>query len=161
MAFELNLPPSAFTPAAPTTSTAGRAFVDIQEGTALLAFNASDTPAARSQVFTLPSSYAGGTITLRLPIATASATAGNVKLDVSVRRANDLLDRAFATAQTATVARGATPNAIQQLEITFTSGQIDGATAGTDIQLRIARDNGVGTNAAGDIWVISAELSEA
>ena len=161
MAFSLNLSPAAFTPAAPTTSTAGRAFVDIQEGTALLAFNASDTPAARSLPFTLPSSYEGGTITLRLPIAAASATAGNVKLDASIRRMNDLLDRAFAIAQTATVARGATPNEIQQLEITFTSAQLDGATAGTDIQLRLARDNGVGGNAAGNIWVIGAEFSEA
>ena len=161
MAFSSNLSPAAFTPEAPTTATAGRAFVDIQEGTALLAFNASDTPAARSLPFTLPSSYEGGTITLRLPIAAASATAGNVKIDASVRRMNDLLNRAFATAQTATVARGATPNAIQQLSITFTSAQIDGATAGTDIQLRLTRDNGVSSNAAGNIWVIGAEFSEA
>ena len=161
MAFERNLTPSAFTPAAPTTSTAGRAFVDIQEGTAILAFGGSDTPAARSLVFTLPSSYAGGTITLRLAIAAASATAGNVKLDGQWRRMNDLLDRAFATAQTATIARGATPNAIQPLEITFTSAQIDGAEAGMDVQLRISRDNGVGSNAAGNIWVVNAALTEA
>ena len=161
MSFELDLSPAAFTPEAPTTATAGRAFVEPQEGTAILAFGGSDTPAARSLVFTLPSTYAGGTITLRIAIAAASATAGNVKIDAQWRRMNDLLDRAFATAQTTTVARGATPNAIQQVEITFTSAQIDGATAGTDIQLRVSRDNAVGTNAAGNIWVLNAELSEA
>ena len=161
MAFSINLSPAAFTPEAPTTATAGRAFVEPQEGTALLALNASDTPAARSLVFTLPSSYTGGTITLRLPIAAASATAGNVKIDAQIRRMNDALDRAFATAQTATIARDSSPNAIQQLSITFTSAQIDGATAGTDIQLRISRDNGVGSNAAGNAWVIGAEFSEA
>ena len=161
MSFESNLSPAAFTPEAPVTSSAGRAFVDTQEGTALLAFNSSDTPAARSLPFTLPSTYTGGTITLRIAIAAASATAGNVKIDAQFRRMNDLLDRAFATAQTATVARGATPNAIQQLEITFTSAQVDGAEAGMDVQLRLSRDNAVGTNAAGNIWVVNAQLSEA
>ena len=161
MAFSVNLSPAALTPEAPTTATSGRAFVDIQERTALLSLNASDTPAARSLVFTLPSSYEGGTITLRLSIAAASATAGNVKLDASIRRMNDVLDRAFAAAQTATIARDSNPDLIQQLEITFTSAQLDGATAGTDIQLRLTRDNGVGSNAAGDVWVIGAEFSEA
>ena len=160
MSFESNLSPAAFTPEAPTTATAGRAFVDVQEGTALLALNASDTPAARSLTFTLPSSYAGGTITLRLPIAAASAIEGNVKLNAQWRRMNDAMNRSFAAAQTATIARGATPNAIQQLEITFTSAQIDGATAGMDVQLRLTRDNAVGTNAAGNIWVVNAHISE-
>lgn len=162
MSFELSLSPSAFTPQAPTTATAGRAFVDAPEGTALLALGGSDTPEARSLVFGLPSTYSEGTITARFSITAASATSGNVKLDLQWRRqrAGDVQDRAFAALQSATIARVADPDEIQDLEITFSTAQIDGAVPGDDVQLRLTRDNSVSSNAAGNIWVLSANLSE-
>ena len=161
MAFELSLPPAAFTPEQPLTSTAERAVIDVVQGNSVLTMAAADTPAARSAKFKLPTNYSGGTITAEFVVAMASATSGNVKLDLQWRQGDDAFDRAFAAAQTATIARPANPNAEQILAINFTSAQIDGIVAGGFAQLRLTRDNAVASNAAGTAWITGGALFEA
>lgn len=161
MSFQRDLVPTAFVPAQPLTSSSAFAFVDVIDGDPTLILPAANTPSARSVGFTLPDDYAGGTITARFFVAMASATAGNVQLDLQWRRFGLTSDRAFATAQTATIARGSTPGDKQTLDITFTSAQIDGATAGELVQLRLSRRNDVGSNAAGNAWITGCQLFEA
>jgi hypothetical protein len=157
MAFELVLPAAAFKP------EATGAIIEASESPALLSLADSGSPLADSVPFTLPSTYGGGTITVRIVHAAAAATTGDFGFTAAWRRliATDTLTDAYATAQSTTDARGGTANALENADITFTSAQIDGAVAGDEVQIQIGRDNTVGTNASGAAWIAYVIVSEA
>lgn len=156
MAFKIVLPATAFV-------GSGGAILEPTPTPTMLAFPDSGSPLGTSVAFEIPSTYSGGTITVAILNAAAAATTGNFGFTSTFRRliATDEIDDAFATAQTATEARGATADALEKTDITHTSSQIDGAVAGDQVQLRIGRDNAVGTNASGAAWVAYVIVSEA
>lgn len=151
MAFSLTLPGTTFVPR-------DGAFTGEDNNLTGLYFPLAGTPEGYSVPFQLPSTYAGGTITLSLHHYTPSAASGTVIFEALFRALDGLADRAFATEQTDTHTRVGGVTAIEVADITFTSAQIDGATAGDLIQIQIRRNGGTAT---GNAIVIAAVLSEA
>jgi hypothetical protein len=129
----------------------------------LMAFPSDGSPLAISNALELPSAYGNGTISVVLAIAASSADTGNFGFNVQWRRqkAGDSITRAFASAQSATQARGATAANLEFLTVSFTSAQIDSTAAGDPFVLQIGRDNTVGSNAAGNAWLEFVTISEA
>jgi len=104
----------------------------------------------------LPTTYAGGGLTVEIYWTATSATTGDVVLNAAIERMNTDLDvDSFAAAQTATSTTNGTSGIITKTTITFTDGaQMDSLAAGEAFRIRITRD----ANAAGDTMAGDAEL---
>lgn len=158
MAFKLTLSGTAFYP------QATGAIIEPSQSPGLLSLADSGSPLADSIAINLPSTYGGGTITVRISHAAAAATTGYFGFTAAWRRfiAGDSLSDAYAAAQSVTHARGATADVLEDADITFTSAQIDGAVAGDEVQIQIGRDNSIGAgNASGAAWIAYVVISEA
>jgi hypothetical protein len=91
----------------------------------------------------IPSTYAGGGITVVLVWAAATATTGSVRWDVSFEAqvAQDIDADGFASAQSATAACNGTSGIETVTSIAHTDGaQIDSVAAGGVFRLRVNRD---------------------
>jgi hypothetical protein len=132
-----------------------------------LIFPQSGTPLAELAGTFSMADYASGTLTATLTISAEEiVTTGNCRFnlawrDASTERVVPLSAAAYDTPQASdTISRGATPAVLQFPTIDFSSTEIDGVTTG-EAQLLLSRDNSVGSNAGGIIYVHKLELSEA
>ena len=121
-----------------------------------------------SAVFTgvLPRSYAGTTgITITLVYAMSAATANDVKLETSIERMPDGLDiggDSFAAAQdTGDVTVPGAVDTLDSLTSTHTDGaQMDSLAAGEPFRVKVVRIAVGGTDATGDLELLTIEIKE-
>ena len=104
----------------------------------------------------LPTTYAGGGLTIEIYWTATSGTADDVVWNADIERMNTDLDAdSFVGANAATSTTNGTSGIITKTTITFTNGaDMDSLAAGEAFRLKITRD----ANAAGDTMTGDAEL---
>lgn len=94
--------------------------------------------------------WPGGTVTLDLTVG-CSVTTGNAGFSCQIAAVTpdsaDLFDKALATANTGNIAVADATKKTKRLSITLSN--LDSAAAGDLVRIKLARDNTVGSNAAG------------
>ena len=152
-----------FSPLANEPPAADRATIDFRGTRPVLDFDATTQEAA---IFSgvLPSSYAGGGLTVHVHWMATTATSGTGAWDIAIERADpstDLDADSFATAQAiAAVNVPATSGAPIKTTGTFTSGaQMDSLVAGEPFRLRVRRDP-ANDSATGDLELFMVEIKE-
>lgn len=115
---------------------------------------------------TLPRSYAGGGITLRI-CWSGAATTNNVAWGAAIRRIQDDAEDLDTTAHTYdfnTTADLSPPSAIGEVsydDLAFTDGaDMDSLAAGESFVLRVRRPASAGTKMTGDAYLHSIEIRE-
>lgn len=126
-----------------------------------------DTTTQESAVWTavLPSTYAGGGLTVDVYFAAASATSGTIGWDVAIERIDasslDIDADSFATAQTVTAATvPGTSGQVLKSSVAITSGaNMDSLAAGEAFRIRLRRDVATDT-ATGDAQLLAMIVRE-
>lgn len=116
----------------------------------------------------MPSTYAGGGITVTVGWMAASATTGTISLDVSCMSvtddADDLDTKAFAAANNANPTTASATGEVQYTDVTFTDGaDMDSIAAGEYFRIRVTRDaNGTTStdNMSGDMQLVFVVVKE-
>lgn len=112
----------------------------------------------------LPQSYGGGGVDFVITYAAQSATSGTASWGVSVERSFDGSldidgDSFDSEVLPTAVTVPGTAGILGQITVSLASGDMDGATAGDTIRVRIRRDVANDT-ATGDIQILTVELVE-
>ena len=126
-----------------------------------------DTTTQESAIWTavLPSTYAGGGLTVDVYFAAATAVAGTIGWDVAIERIDasslDIDADSFATAQTITAATvPATSGQVLKSSVAITAGaNIDSLAAGEAFRVRLRRDVATDT-ATGDAQMLAMIVRE-
>lgn len=112
----------------------------------------------------LPRNYAGGGLTATVMWFSDAATTGDAKLEIGIKSLGDTdsVDKAAATAQSATDTTNGTAKTLNYTTITFTSGaQMDSLAAGEMFQLRMNADAvDAAHTISGDVRVVGIEIKE-
>ncbi len=137
-----------FTAMANVPPTSAFATLDMRNNHPVLDF---DTTTAESAVFgaVLPSTYAGGGLSVDIYWTGATATSGDVVWDVAIEAMSglDLDADSFATAQTATGTANGTSGIYTKTTVTFTDGaQMDSLAASGAFRLKLTRDTADGAD---------------
>jgi hypothetical protein len=158
-------PTIVFLPAANNPPSSSYATLDTRNAHPVLDFDAgSDESAIFAGV--LPTTYAGGGLTVDIYWAASSATSGAVKWNAEIERIDasslDIDADSFASAQTATTTAAGTSGQVVKTSITFTDGaQMDSLAAGEAFRLRITRDaNDAADTMTGDAEVLRVVVRE-
>jgi hypothetical protein len=143
--------------AAAQLPTSNPATFDTRNTILVLDFDGNATNESAVFPFVLPSSYAGGGLSVDLYWMATSATSGNVKWDVQIERGTTDLDSdSFATEQSTTAAANGTSGIVTKTTITFTDGaQMDSWAAGEFGRIKVIRDT---ADAADTMNATDAEL---
>lgn len=162
--FEINLPPSAWLPAA-TNGPAQGSLATYDRP--YLAFDDSTDESAITRPFQMPAAYTGsGTLKADIDYVMASATSGKVDFEISVEAITPAdavdLDAAdsFDTANNNNETVPGTAGYLSKLTVTLSSK--DSVQPGDYVRLKINRDANDGTNdtATGDARVLLVVLRE-